>query len=158
MNVVKVTPDDPFEFAAPGFGVRVEDPPADLGEEESFTPNITDLLNQIKNSTTAQMQMEEIPELPSAMVSLASTLLHPHDNEGRPQIAVSIYGRDSLFQQRQNFTRRINSENERVGSIVCEISLRLNRRVMNVVHPPNSNVVRPSFMKTLVSLIPECKI
>ena len=152
LNFVEVTPKHPFEFAAPDFGVRVEDPPAELQEEESFTPNITDLFSLIWNSTAASIQTEEIPELPSAMVSLASSVLHTNDSESRPQIVVSIYGRDALFQQRQNFTRRIDRESERVGSIVCEISLRQNGKLKTVSSSPNSNVVRPSFMKSRVSM------
>ena len=150
LNVVEVTPGNPFEFAAPAFGVRVEDPPADL-EEDSFTPNIASLFSQIMNRSTANMPTEDAPELTSATVTLASTLLRSSDNRNRPQIALSIFGQDTLFQQRQNFTRRNNGQSQRVGSIVCEISLRLNRSVINVLHPPNSNVVRPSFTKSVVS-------
>ena len=153
LNVVEVTPNKPFEFAAPAFGVRVEDPPADLGGEESFTPNITSLLSQIMNSSTASKQSEEAPELTSAMVTLASTLLRPDGNSNRPQIVLSVYGRDTLFQERPNFTRSNDRESQSVGSIVCEIFLRLNRRVVNVLRPPDSNVVRPSFRKSMVSLV-----
>ena len=150
LNVVEVTPDKPFEFAAPEFGIRVEDPPADL-REDFFTPNITSLFVQIINRSTENMQTEDGPELTPTVVTLASTLLRSDDNTNRPQIVLSIYGRDTLFQQRQNFTTRNNRQSQRVGSVVCEISLRLNRSVMNVLYPPNSNVVRPSFTKSVVS-------
>ena len=146
LNIVEVTPNKPFEFAAPAFGVRVEDPPAHL-EEDSFTLNIASLFSQIMNRTSVNMQTEDAPELTSLTVTLASTLLRSSDNRNRPQIALSIFGQDTLFQQRQNFTRRNNGQSQRVGSIVCEISLRLNRSVINVLHPPNSNVVAAKFHK-----------
>ena len=59
LNVVKVAPEKPFEFAAPYFGVRVEDPPEDLDDEELFAPNLGTLLSQVMNRTAARMQMEE---------------------------------------------------------------------------------------------------
>ena len=75
LDVVEVAPDDPFEFAAPEFGVRVEEPPEDLGEEESFTPNITALLSEIMSSNTGNMRMDTMPEVPPAQVALSSTVL-----------------------------------------------------------------------------------
>ena len=152
LNVVEVSPGDPFEFAELEFGVRVEDPPLVLDTEETFTPNITALFNQILNITMTNMQIETITELPPAMVTLSSALLYPADiNGSRLRISTSIYGRDSLFQQRQSFTRGNNLERERVGSIVLDVSLRQNGRTLNVSTSPGSNVVRPSFTKTRVS-------
>ena len=154
LNVVEVSPGDPFEFADLEFGVRVEDPPLQLvlDTEETFAPNITALFNQILNITMTNMQIETITELPPAMVTLSSALLYPADiNGSRLRISTSIYGRDSLFQQRQSFTRGNNLERERVGSIVLDLSLRQNGRVINVFSSPSSNVVRPSFTKTAVS-------
>ena len=152
LNVVEVAPGDTFEFADLEFGVRVEDPPLDLVTEETFAPNITALFNQILNITMTNMQIETITELPPAMVTLSSALLYPADNNGsRLRISTSIYGRDSLFQQRQNFTRGNTLERERVGSIVLDLSLRQNGRVIKVFSSPSSNVVRPSFTKTAVS-------
>ena len=152
LNVVEVAPGDPFEFADLEFGVRVEDPPLDLDTEETFAPNITALFNQILNITMTNMQIETKTELPPAMVTLSSALLYPADNNGsRLRITTSIYGRDSLFQQRQSFSRENNLERQRVGSIVLDVSLRQNGRVINVFSSPSSNVVRPSFTKTAVS-------
>ena len=150
LNVVEVTPEEPFEFAAPAFGVRVEDPPQDLGAEETFTPNITALFSRIMNSTS-RMQTETMPELPPAMVTLGSTVLRPENNESRVTVSTSIYGSDSLFQQRQSFIERTNREREQVGGIVLDVVLRQNGKVANVFRPPNSNVVRPSFTKSAVS-------
>ena len=150
LNVVEVTPEDPFEFAAPAFGVRVEDPPQDLGADETFTPNITALFRQIMNSMSS-MQTETMSELPPAMVTLGSTLLRPVNNESRVTVSTSIYGSDSLFQQRQSFIERTNREREQVGGIVLDVVLRQNGKVANVFRPPNSNVVRPSFTKSAVS-------
>ena len=153
LNFVEVTPGNPFQFAAPGFGVRVEDPPENLGEEEIFSPNISSLLAEIMSRTAANQQVEEISELPPAMVSLASTLLTPkHSNGTRPLISIAVYGRDSLFQQRSSFIASNDLETEIVGSIVVDISLRKNGSVLNILHPPNSNVVTQKFTKLLVSL------
>ena len=152
LNVVEVAPGDPFEFADLEFGVRVEDPPLNLDTEETFAPNITALFNQILNITMTNMQIETITELPPAMVTLSSALLYPADNNGsRLRISTSIYGRDSLFQQRQSFSRGNNPERQRIGSIVLDVSLRQNGRIVNVSSSPSSNVVRPSFTKTRVS-------
>ena len=150
LNVVEVTPEEPFQFAAPDFGVRVEDPPEDLGEGESFTPNLAVLLSQVMNSTAASMPLEEMPELPPAMVTLASSLLTP-DNGSRPRLSMSVYGNDALFSQRPSFISSNNRVTERVGSIIVDITLRLNRRVLNVLRPPNSNIVMQHFTKSLVS-------
>ena len=130
----KVTPGNPFQFATPEFGVRVEDPSEDLGENaDTFTPNITDLLSQIINRT--------LENVPPAMVDISSTLLN--DTTGSiPRISVAIYGRDALFQERSN------SSNRKVGSIITDISLRsLDGRVKPIVRPTNSNIVRPTFAK-----------
>ena len=145
LNAVEVAPNSPFEFAAPQLSVRVEDPPEDLGEEETFAPNITALLSQIKSSTAGNMQQEEIPELPPAMVTLDSTLLSPDDTGSKPRVSTSIFASGALFQQ------RTNRERVKVGSIVVDLSLRLGGRVKSVVHPPNSNVVKPTFTKSTVS-------
>ena len=150
LNVVNVNPDEPFEFATSEFGVRVEDPPEDLEDGGSFSPSIAPLLNDIMSSAAGNMEM---PELPPAMVTLASTLLRPSDNGGRrPRISTSIFGRDSLFQQRRSFIMRTNRAQEGVGSIVLDITLRLDGTVKNVFSPPNSNVVRPGFTKSTVRL------
>ena len=152
LNVVEVSPGDPFEFADLEFGVRVEDPPLVLDTEESFAPNITALFNQILNITMTNMQKKTITELPPAMVTLSPTLLHMAGGNGsRLRISTSIYGRDSLFQQRQSFSRGNNRERQRIGSIVLDVSLRHNGRIVNVFSSPNSNVVHPSFTKTVVS-------
>ena len=150
LNFVDVNPDEPFQFSAPEFGVRVEDPPEDLEEGGVFSPSIAPLLNDIMSSAAGNM---EIPELPPAMVTLASTLLRPVKNGGRrPRISTSIFGRDSLFQQRRSFIMRTNRTQEGVGSIVLDITLRLDGAVKNVFSPPNSNVVRPGFTKSTVRL------
>ena len=152
LNVVEVAPGDPFQFADLEFGVRVEDPPLVLDTEETFAPNITALFNQILNITMKDMQKETITELPPAMASLSSALLYPADNNGsRLRISTSIYGRDSLFQQRQSFTIRNNRERQRIGSIILDLSLRQNGKIIKVTSSPNSNVVHPSFTKTRVS-------
>ena len=151
MLVVEVSPGDPFEFADLEFGVRVEDPPLDLVTEETFAPNITALFNQILNITMANMQKKTITELPPTKVTLSSALLHMAGDNGRTSISTSIYGRDSLFQQRQSFSRGNNRERQRIGSIVLDVSLRQNGRVINVFSSPGSNIVRPSFTKTAVS-------
>ena len=151
LNVVEVTPDDPFEFASPKFGVRVENPPLDLNTMETFAPNITALFSRIMSNTTGSKQMEVMPELPSASVTLGSTLLLLDSNESRLHISTSIYGRDSLFQQRQSFITRTNRERERVGSIVLDVTLRQKGTVTSILRSPNSNIVRPSFTKSMVS-------
>ena len=93
-------------------------------------------------------------ELPPAMVTLSSALLYPADNNGsRLRISTSIYGRDSLLQQRQSFSRGNNPERQRIGSIILDVSLRQNGRIVNVSSSPSSNVVRPSFTKTRVSCL-----
>ena len=133
----KVTPGNPFQFATPEFGVRVEDPSEELGENaDTFTPNITDLLSQIMNRT--------LENVPPAMVDISSTLLN--DTTGSiPRISVAIYGRDALFQERSSFTAGSNRE---VGSIITDISLRsLDGRVKTIDRPTNSNIVRPTFAK-----------
>ena len=150
LNVVEVTPEEPFQFAAPEFGVRVEDPPEDLGEEETFSPNLAALLSQVMNSTAASVPLEEIPELPSAMVTLASTLLSRDANESRPRLSLAVYGNDALFQQRPSFTSSTNRMRERVGSVIVDVSLRLNETVKNIFGPPNSNVVMQRFTKSTV--------
>ena len=149
---MEVTSEDPFEFAAPDFGVRVEDPPEELREEDFFTPNIAGLLSRIMNITAAKLPIEEMPELPPAMVNLSSTLLSRDTTGRRPRISAVVYGRDALFQERPSCTARNNNETERVGSIVIDISLRQNRRVINISALSNSNVVRPSFTKTMVNI------
>ena len=151
LNVVEVTPGNPFQFAAPEFGVRVEDPPEDLGVEETFSPNLASLLAEIMNRTAANQQMEETPELPPAMVSLASTLLTPDSIGTRPRISAAVYGCDSLFQQRSSFIASNNLETVIVGSIVVDISLRRNGSVLNILRPPNSNVVIQNFTKSMAS-------
>ena len=152
LNVVEVSPGNPFQFADLEFGVRVEDPPLVLDTEETFAPNITALFNQILNITMKDMRKETMTELPPAMASLSSALLYPADNNGsRLRISTSIYGRDSLFQQRQSFTRRNNRERQRIGSIILDLSLRQNGKIIKVTSSPNSNVVLPSFTKTRVS-------
>ena len=147
LNVVDVAPGDPFQFAAPEFGVHVESPPEDLRKEDAFTPNIAGLLSQIMNITLANMPMGELPELPGATVNLSSTLLSRNTTGSRPLVSAAIYGRDSLFQERP----RNNREIERVGSIIVDISLRSNGSVISISRAPNSNVVRPSFTKSMVS-------
>ena len=151
LNFVEVTPENPFQFAAPEFGVRVEDPPEDLGEEETFSPNLASLLAEIMSRAAANQQMEEIPELPPAMVLLASTLLTPDNNGTRPRISAAVYGRDSLFQQRSGFIANNNLETVIVGSIVVDISLRRNGSVLPILRPPNSNIVIHNFTKSMAS-------
>ena len=92
LNVVEVSPGDPFEFADLEFGVRVEDPPLVLDTEKTFAPNITALFNQILNITMTNMQIETITELPPAMVTLSSALQHMADNNGsRLRISCLLY-------------------------------------------------------------------
>ena len=151
LDVVEVAPDDPFEFAAPEFGVRVEEPPEDLGAEESFTPNITALLSEIMSSNTGNMRMDTISEVPPAQVALSSTVIRAKKNESQPRISTSVYVTDNLFQQRETFIRRSNLTSRFVGSIILDISVRLDGQVQNVEGSFNSNVVQPQFTKTLVS-------
>ena len=154
LNIVEVAPDDAFEFVSVEFGVKVEVPPLAVDTEKTFALNITAIFNEISNITTTSMQMEATTELPPAMVTLSSDLLHMAGSNGsRLHISTSIYGRDSLFQQRQSFMRRTNQERVIVGSIVLDISLRQSGKVINVFNLPSSNVVRPSFTKTPVSCI-----
>ena len=150
LNVVEATPDDPFEFAAPGFGVRVEDPPEDLDEVESYSPNLEALLSQVMSSITTSMEMSEGP---AAAVTLSSTLLQQDDKGNRPRVSTSVFARDSLFQQRDSFNRRNNRITEIVGGIIVDLSLRSNGVVQNVFKPRNSNVVKPRFIKSLVRLL-----
>ena len=149
LNVVEVTPDDPFQFSAPDFGVRVEDPPENLDERESYSPNLETLLSQVMSSTTTSTEMSEVP---SAAVTLSSTLLQRDDKGNRPRISTSVFARDSLFQQRDSFTRRNNRSNEIVGGIILDLTLRSDGEVRTVSRPPNSNIVRPRFTKSVVRL------
>ena len=149
LNVVEVAPEKPFEFAAPDFGVRVEEPPEDLDDEELFAPDLGALLSQVMTSTATSMQMEEMPEVPSAAISLSSTLLRG-DNGTRRLISTSVFVRDSLFQEQANMTMD-NHTREIVGSIIVDLSLRSDGKVIPIAKPPNSNVVRPRFTKTMVS-------
>jgi len=149
LNVVEVTPDDPFQFSAPDFGVRVEEPPENLDEMESFSPNLETLLSQVMSSTTTNMEMSEVP---SAAVTLSSTLLQRDDTGNRPRISTSVFARDSLFRQRDSFTRRNNRSNEIVGGIVLDLTLRTEGEVRTVSRRPNSNIVRPRFTKSVVRL------
>ena len=80
LNVVEVAPERTFEFAAPDFGLRVEEPPEVLDDEKLFAPDLGALLSQVMNSTAASMQMKEMPEVPSAAISLSPTLLTKGDN------------------------------------------------------------------------------
>ena len=148
LNVVEVTPEKPFEFAAPDFGVRVEDPPEDLDLKESYAPDLGALLSQVMGSTTASM---ETPEVPPAAVTLSSALLERDSKGNRPRISTSVFARDSLFRQRDSF--RTNRPREIVGGIVVDLSLRSDGQVKTVLRPPNSNVVRPSFTKSMVRTI-----
>ena len=45
LNVVEEVPEKPFEFAAPYFGVQVEEPPEDLDDEKLFAPDLGALLS-----------------------------------------------------------------------------------------------------------------
>ena len=150
LNVVEVAPEKPFEFAAPDFGVRVEEPPEDLDDEKLFTPDLGALLSQVLTSTAASMQIEEVPEVPSAAISFSPTLLRRGDNGMRPRISTSVFIRDSLFQERVNMSMEYLTR-EIVGSIVVDLTLRSDGKVIPIAAPPNSNVVRPRFTKTTVS-------
>ena len=150
LNVVEVAPEKPFEFAAPGFGVRVEEPPEDLDDEKLFAPDLGALLSQVLTSTTASMQMEEMPEVPSAAISLSPTLVRRGNNGMRPRISTSVFIRDSLFQERDNKSMEYRTR-EIVGSIVVDLSLQSGGKGIPIAKPPNSNVVQPHFTKTMVS-------
>ena len=149
LNVVEVTAEDPFEFAAPDFGVRVEDPPEDLGETETFSPDLGALLIQVMSSTTTSTEMSEVP---SAAVTLSSTLLQRDDKGNRPRISTSVFARATLFQQRDSFNRRNNLANQIVGGIVLDLTLRSKGEVKTVLGTPNSNLVRPRFTKSMVRM------
>ena len=153
LNVVEVAPDKPFEFASTQFGVRVEDPPEDLGEEESFAPNITALLSQIMSSNAGNMKMEQMPEVPPAQVALSSTLLRPKENESQPRVSTSVFVTDKLFQERTTFTMENKLNSRFVGSIILDISVRLDGKVQNVKRSTNSNIVQPQFTKSSVSTL-----
>lgn len=150
LNVVKVAPDNPFEFASPQFGVRVEDPPADLGEKESFSPNLTALLNQIMSNNAGKMEME-VPEVPSAEVALSSTLLKPKEGGSQPRVSTTVYVTDKLFQQRDAYTKKSNLKDRDVGGIILDISVRADGKIQDVNYPKNSNIVKPQFTKSSVS-------
>ena len=138
---MKVTPGDPFQFAAPDFGIRVEDPSKDLRGGDTFTPSLVDLLSKVTNSTATN--------LPPAMVNISSTLLN--DTTGSiPRISAAIYGHDALFQARPRFAARVNHE---VRSSIIDISLWVNGSMKPILCPRNSNVVRISFTKTMVKLL-----
>ena len=149
LNVVEVTAEDPFEFAAPDFGVRVEDPPEDLGETETFSPDLGALLIQVMSSTTTSTEMSEVP---SAAVTLSSTLLQRDDKGNRPRISTSVFARATLFQQRDSFNRRNSLANQIVGGIVLDLTLRSKGEVKTVLGTPNSNLVRPRFTKSMVRM------
>ena len=137
LNVVEVAPEKPFEFAAPYFCIRVEEPPEDLDDGKLFAPNLGALLSQVMNRTAASVQMEEMPEVPSAAISLLSTLLR--DNNG-----------NSLFQERASMTTD-NRTREIAGNIVVDLSLWSGGKVIPIPASSNSNVVQPHFTKTMVS-------
>ena len=149
LNIVEVTPEAPFEFAAPDFGVRVEDPPEDLGEAETFSPNLGALLSQVISSTTTGTEMLEVP---SAAVTLSSTLLQRDDTGNRPRISTSVFTLATLFQQRDSFNRRNNLANQIVGGIVLDLTLRSKGEVKTVLGTPNSNLVQPRFTKSMVRM------
>lgn len=137
---MKVTPGDPFQFAAPDFGIRVEDPSKDLSEGDTFTPSLVDLLSKVMNGTATN--------LPPAMVNISSNLLN--DATGSiPRISATIYGHDALFQGRPRFAARVNHE---VRSSIIDISLWLNGSMKPILCPRNSNVVKITFTKTMVNL------
>ena len=157
LDVVEVAPDKPFEFADTQFGVRVEDPPEDLGEEESFMPNITALLSEIRSNSNGSMKMEQmLPEVPPAQVALSSTLLRPKGNSSQLRVSTTVFVTDRLFQQRDAFTEKSNLTNQFVGSIILDISVRLDGKVLNVEQSFNSNIVQPEFTKTSVSVLIHC--
>ena len=154
LDVVEVAPDKPFEFASTQFGVRVEDPPEDLSEEESFMPNITTLLSEIRSNSDRSMKMEQmLPEVPPAQVVLSSTLLRPKGNSSQLRVSTTVFVTDRLFQQRDTFTEKSNLTNQFVGSIILDISVRLDGKVLNVEQSFNSNIVQPQFTKTSVSVL-----
>ncbi len=127
----------------------MEEPPENLDEMESFSPNLETLLSQAMSSTTTSMDMSEVP---SAAVTLSLTLLQRGDTGNRPRISTSVFARDSLFRQRDSFTRRNNRSNEIVGGIVLDLTLRTEGEVRTVSRRPNSNIVRPRFTKSVVRL------
>ena len=88
LNVVEVAPDEPFEFVALDFGVSVEEPPEYLGINEPYVPDLGAFMSQIMTSTAASMQMDEIPEIPSATIFLSSILLSQDRNGNKPCISV----------------------------------------------------------------------
>ena len=150
LDVVEVAPDDPFEYAAPDFGVRVEKLPDDLGIDEPYVPDLGALMSQVMTSPAASMQME----MPSATIALSSTLLSQDNNGSRLCISISVFAHDSLFQQRASMAMD-NRTREIVGGIVVDVSLRSGRKVKEVVQPPNSNVAQLRFTKSMVRW---CKI
>ena len=127
----------------------MEDPPEDLGEAETFPPNLGALLSQIMSSTTTSTEMSEVP---SAAVTLSSTLLQQDDQENRPRISTSVFACATLFQQRDSFNRRNNLANQIVGGIVLDLTLRSKGEVKTVLGTPNSNLVRPRFTKSMVRM------
>ena len=153
LDVVEVAPDKPFEFSSPQFGVRVEDPPADLGEQESFAPNLTALLNQIMSSSAGKMGKEDMPEVPSAEVALSSSLVKPKEGGSQPKLSTTVFVTDKLFQQRDAYIKKSNEKQRDVGGIILDISVRADGRVQEVNYPKDSNIVKPKFTKSLVSAI-----
>ena len=153
LDVVEVAPDKPFEFSSPQFGVRVENPPADLGEKESFVPNLTTLLNQIMSSRAEEMDKEDMPEIPSAEVALSSDLIKPKEGGSQPTVSTSVFVTDKLFQQRNAYIKKGNVTDRDVGGIILDISVRAEGRVQEVNYPRNSNIVKPKFTKSLVSAL-----
>lgn len=105
------------------------------------------------SSTAGNMRIEQMPEVPPAQVTLSSILLKPKENESQLQVSTSVFVTDNLFQQRDVFIRSGNLMGRGVGSIILDISLRLDGKVQNVEHSFNSNVVQPQFTKTLVSAL-----
>lgn len=148
---MEVAPGDPFQFDAPEFGVHVEEPPSVLGPDDTFTPNISGLFGQIMNISLANLAMGERPELLTAMVNLSSTLLSRSATGSRLSISVVIYGRDALFQERPSIAANNRRATEIVGSIIIDVSLRMNGTVVSISRPPNTNVVRPTFTKSMVN-------
>lgn len=153
LNVVKVAPDAPFEFASTQFGVRVEDLPQEMDGDESFSPNISTLLSEIMSSTARSMITEQMPEVPPVQVALSSTVLRPKENESQIQVSTSVFVTDSLFQQRDTFVRNNNLMSQGIGSLILDISLRVDGKVQNVQQSFNSNIVQPQFTKTVVSAL-----
>ena len=151
LNTIEVAPDDPFEFAAPGFGVRVEEPSEDMRIDEPYVPDLGALINEIYTSILSSKPMDRTAVIPSTpTISLSSSLLSQDSNGNRPCISTSVFVRDSLFQQRTSMSMD-NRTRETVGSIVVDLSLRSDGEVKEVVQPPNSNVVHLRFNKSMVS-------